>query len=71
MNHTTINQNDKTDFDKVAAAAKSAMKSVVETARRTGTKVIVMRNGQIEHLSPEELPELSPDSTDPESVTSE
>lgn len=35
------------------------LKSVVETARRTGTKVIVMREGQIEHLSPEELPELS------------
>lgn len=53
------NRDSMTVGDKVAAAARSAMKSVVETARRTGTKVIVMRGGQIEHLSPEELPELS------------
>lgn len=61
------NQDSMTIGDKVAAAARSAMKSVVETARRTGTKVIVMRNGQIEHLSPEELPQLNFEPLIPES----
>jgi argonaute-like protein implicated in RNA metabolism and viral defense len=52
------NRDSMTVGDKVAAAAKSAMRSVVETARRTGTKIIVMRDGKIVHLSPDQLSEL-------------
>jgi hypothetical protein len=39
-------------FDKANAAAKAAMRSVVDLASRTSTPVIVFRNGQIERLSP-------------------
>lgn len=42
-------------FDKANAAAKAAMKSVVDLANQTGTPVIVFRNGQIERLSPAAL----------------
>lgn len=49
------NQDFMTVGDKVAAAAKTAMQTVIDTARRTGTKIIVMRDGRIEHLSPDEV----------------
>lgn len=44
-------------FDKANTAAKAAMHSVAELARRTSTPVIVYRNGKIERLLPNTLAE--------------
>lgn len=42
-------------FDGANAAAKDAMGSVVELARRTRTSVIICRNGVIERVPPEAI----------------
>ena len=42
-------------FDGANAAAKDAMGSVVELARRTRTPVIICRNGVIERIAPEAI----------------
>ena len=42
-------------FDSANAAAKDAMGSVVELARRTRTSVIIYRNGVIERIAPETI----------------
>jgi len=44
-------------FDKANAAAKAAMHSVTDLARRTNTPVIIYRNGKIERLLPNSLAE--------------
>lgn len=40
-------------LDKAILAARDSMHSVLETARRTNTPVIIYRNGRIEHHSPD------------------
>jgi hypothetical protein len=42
-------------FNGANAAAKDAMGSVVELARRTRTSVIICRNGVIERIAPETI----------------
>lgn len=46
-------------FDKANIAATTAMQSVVDLANRTGTPVIVYRDGKIERIEPKLLQDIA------------